>query len=454
MNAALRDLRFLIVEDMGPVREALKSYLLAIGAVVIDQAVSYHDAVRRIRAFMPDFVICDYVLGNGRTGQQLLDEMRREDLPESVAWIMVTAERGYQQVMAAAECAPDDYILKPYTPDVLDVRIQRVLARKNFFRGFYKARAAGKCDEALGVLAGLESQQPLAGRFRFDILRYRASVLLQAGRCVEAAGQYEAIVAVHPFPWALLGKAQALFEQRKFDLAREAAQTAIDASPQFFVAHDLLAQILVAEGSTVEAQRVLVRAAHATPRNAHRKRGLAQVAAINGDHALAGRALREAMEQDVVGGTSLDDRLQVVRLALRSGDRALAEREFAEIPVGDVMAAGMAIRISFQCLKSCLDAEHGSLSLKRVRDAALKQDWPMSTVLDVVEAALTQDDLMLADAVTMRALQGDSARPLFRAIHELYQGHGMPERFIRARESAARAVVQRRQADAAGVVGE
>jgi DNA-binding response OmpR family regulator len=59
-------------------------------------------------------VLCDYNLGDGMDGQELLERRKTGTLPLSTIWIMITGERKYERVVAAAEMAPDDYILKPF----------------------------------------------------------------------------------------------------------------------------------------------------------------------------------------------------------------------------------------------------------------------------------------------------------------------------------------------------
>ena len=39
--------------------------------------------------------------------------------------MMVTAERTYDRVMSAAELAPDDYLVKPFTEETLRLRLVR-----------------------------------------------------------------------------------------------------------------------------------------------------------------------------------------------------------------------------------------------------------------------------------------------------------------------------------------
>lgn len=43
---------------------------------------------------------------------------------------MTTAEGSYERVVAAAEFAPDDYLLKPFNANNLKERLDRILTKK------------------------------------------------------------------------------------------------------------------------------------------------------------------------------------------------------------------------------------------------------------------------------------------------------------------------------------
>lgn len=113
-------------------RESLRAIAQTVGAFAVDFAPGYQDAIFKIRNNTPDIILCDYMLGDGRSGQQLLEELRRFDLlPDETIFMMVTGEQSYEQVVAAVELVPDDYIIKPFSPDKLLLRLDRVAAKKN-----------------------------------------------------------------------------------------------------------------------------------------------------------------------------------------------------------------------------------------------------------------------------------------------------------------------------------
>jgi CheY-like chemotaxis protein len=69
--------RFLVIDDQPQARDALRTVAQTLGAFAVEFASNYQDAIYRIRNNTPDIILCDYMLGEGRSGQQLLEELRR-----------------------------------------------------------------------------------------------------------------------------------------------------------------------------------------------------------------------------------------------------------------------------------------------------------------------------------------------------------------------------------------
>ena len=111
---------FLVVDDVASMRSSLRNTISTLGGTRIDMAGNGIEAINRLEQLAYDIILCDYDLGGGKDGQQLLEEaIRRKLLKKSTIFIMVTAERGYEKVVSAAELAPDDYLIKPFAGEVL-----------------------------------------------------------------------------------------------------------------------------------------------------------------------------------------------------------------------------------------------------------------------------------------------------------------------------------------------
>ena len=131
MAIDLSNKRFLIIDDFGDMRTMIRHMIESYGATEIDMASNGKEAVRLMARHRYDIVLCDYNLGEGQDGQQILEEARHRRLIGLAAlFIMITAENTSQMVMGAVEYYPDDYLSKPFNKLVLKTRLERLLARK------------------------------------------------------------------------------------------------------------------------------------------------------------------------------------------------------------------------------------------------------------------------------------------------------------------------------------
>ena len=142
--SSLRSLTALIVDPHSGMRSSLHNMLNLCGITKIDHAVSSGTAIRSLRNKAYDLIICEYGLGEGQDGQQLLEDLRSNKLiPLWTMFIIVTAERVYERVVSAAELAPNDYILKPFTADTLLDRITRAIEKRATFLPAYELMERG-----------------------------------------------------------------------------------------------------------------------------------------------------------------------------------------------------------------------------------------------------------------------------------------------------------------------
>jgi CheY-like chemotaxis protein len=441
-----KELRYLVIDDQDASRQTLKICIQSMGGFSVDQAQSFNEAHHRMRGQMPDVIICDYILGSGRTGQQLLEDLRRADrLPDTVAFLMVTAERSYEQVVSAVELAPDDYIIKPFSPEMLRTRMDRVIRKKVFFRHFYELKRNGDFGAALAELDTLNNAGD-SKPYRFDVMRARAETLLKADRAQDALDNYTSIVEIHPFPWALAGQARALQQLNRHEEASHVIDGVLAAAPSYFEAYDLKADICCDLGKFDKAQQILQEVAERTPRNWQRKRTLSALAKLNGDFDTAQRLLEEVIASDHVAGVSISDRIELVRTALAGGNKALAEKTLAELTPEEKDALPLEERLSIECLTAMMaGGDAGARGLERIRADLGRAELHGEALLDGVRAALLFSDLQLADLLAEKLLGGLEARRFFRAMREIFCDHDMEDHFRQLQRTVAARRLQRKQ---------
>lgn len=440
-----KELRYLVIEDQEASRKTLQMCIQSMGGTSIDLAATVNDAVHRIQRHMPDVIVCDYILGSGRTGQQLLEDLRRSRrLPHTVAFLMVTAERTYEQVVSAVELAPDDYIIKPFSPETLRTRMERAIRKKLFFHEFHGKNVAGDCVAALAELDALEGTEE-ARQYRFDILRARAETLLAAESFQQAHDCYAAILETYPFPWAQAGHARALRHLARYEEAEQAVDSVLAAAPTYFDAYDLKADICCDLGKFDAAQAILTQVAERTPRNWQRKRNLSGVAKLNGDFETSRKVIEEVIANDHVGGVTIGDRIALVRTALESGDHALAQQTLGELAPAAREALGTEDWLNLECLEAQLEGEAaGARRFDRVRAELRRARLPVECALDAIRAALTFSDRQLADHLADDLLTGREARRSFHAMLDIYRQHGIEEHFRQLQRTAAARLLQKK----------
>ncbi|HEY3218463.1 MAG TPA: response regulator transcription factor [Candidatus Limnocylindria bacterium] len=119
-------MRVLVVDDEPDVR-ALVSTALGYASMPVEviEAADGEQALVMARAAKPDIVVLDLALP-GRDGFSVLEELRRE----STLPIIVLTARGLEHdKIHGLELGADDYMVKPFSPRELVLRIQTVLRR-------------------------------------------------------------------------------------------------------------------------------------------------------------------------------------------------------------------------------------------------------------------------------------------------------------------------------------
>ncbi len=288
-------LRTLVVDDYPGMRNALRLTLSNFGIVKIQTAANAAEALFQIRNKSYDFILCDFNLGEGRDGQQLLEELRHANLiPLETVFMMVTAESYYEKVVATAELAPDDYMIKPFSAEVLRSRLESILLRKRAFREAYRSFAAHDLEAAIAACDALVRDQP---RYVVDALRFKGELLVTLGRFDEAEALYKQVIEMRAIPWARLGLARTLHLLQKDDAAEAELHDVLERAPEMVAAYDLLSDVCAAKKDEAGAQAALERGVAISARTVRRQQKLGELAYANGDLAAARTAFAAAIDK-------------------------------------------------------------------------------------------------------------------------------------------------------------
>lgn len=292
-NVDWAEKNYLVVDDFIGIRQLLRESLRNLGAKNIDQASSGGEAMGLLARIRYDVVLCDYNLGEGKNGQQVLEEARLRNLlmPSSV-WMMVSAEKSVESVMGAAEHQPDAYLIKPITEGVLLTRLNRVWHKKQVFKMIDLAyaekdylRAAKLCD------AQIEIDQV----HQIELLRMKAALMLKSGELDKAREAYERVMQEREYQWARAGLAKIRMANGEFEQARQIFQGVIADNRYYIDAYDQLAAAYQHMGQAEEACNVLERAARLSPNSVPRQKSLGQVSLTLGNIGMAEKAFRKCI---------------------------------------------------------------------------------------------------------------------------------------------------------------
>lgn len=326
----LRTRSYLLIEDFEAMRSVLKSLLMRCGAQRVDTANDGREATRMLQGKTYDIVMCDYDLGPGKNGQQLLEEARLKGWigPASV-WLMITAEKTSDMVSVAAEDAPDDYLLKPITESLLQTRLLRLVDRKAALAGIAVAMKAQDWRQALQLC---KDQLAAGTKNVAEVLRLQALLHQKLDEWPKARAVYEAVLQRGPVAWAKLGLARVYLHENQLASARTMLQDTVRDHPQYLEAYDQLAGVLSAQGQGQEQLAVLERAAGISPNSAARQAALGKAALQQGQRDTAERAFTRSMklaEHSAV--EQIEPFLGMARLHSEGGNPAEAQQVLAAL---------------------------------------------------------------------------------------------------------------------------
>lgn len=329
-SADLSDKRVLIVDRHPAARDSLRLMLANLGITKVHGAGSSQEVLRQARGNTFDIIFSDYMLEDGRDGQQLLEELRLQKLvPLSTVFMIVTSERGYHNVIGVAELAPDDYLIKPFTGDQLQARLGKALFRKNEIAQILRNMDNGAYQKAL---TACNDYIEAGGEFIVDVLRIKGEMLNALGRFDEAITHFREVLGMRPLPWAKMGLANALRAKDQLPEAELLAREVIADHKHFLAAHDFLAGVLQQSGKLVDAQAALIEAAKISPHNTLRQRVVGDIAVRTGDLETAERAYQTALNR-TRGSTlsSADDYANLSRVLIQQNKTTQARSVAQEL---------------------------------------------------------------------------------------------------------------------------
>jgi two-component system chemotaxis response regulator CheY len=109
-------------------RKVIRNLLKQVGYENIVEAEDGVIALKTLKSQKIDLVVSDWNMPN-MTGLELLKAVRADEDLKSTPFLMVTAEALQDNVIAAVKAGVSNYIVKPFTAEVLNDKITKILEK-------------------------------------------------------------------------------------------------------------------------------------------------------------------------------------------------------------------------------------------------------------------------------------------------------------------------------------
>ena len=123
-----KNIKILVVDDFATMRKVIRNLLKQVGYENIVEAEDGVLALRVLKSQKIDLVISDWNMPN-MTGLELLKAVRADEDLKTTPFLMVTAEALQDNVIAAVKAGVSNYIVKPFTAEVLNEKITKILEK-------------------------------------------------------------------------------------------------------------------------------------------------------------------------------------------------------------------------------------------------------------------------------------------------------------------------------------
>ncbi len=123
-------MKLLVVDDSSTMRRIIKNTLARLGHKEVIEAENGAEAWKQLEENKDiDVLITDWNMPE-MNGLELVKKVRSKDEYEDMPIIMVTTEGGKAEVITALKAGVNNYIVKPFTPQVLKEKLEDVLGVK------------------------------------------------------------------------------------------------------------------------------------------------------------------------------------------------------------------------------------------------------------------------------------------------------------------------------------
>lgn len=136
--------RLLIIEDNADIRQYIGS--LFEGEFAIEEAGNGEEGIRAAHEQTPDLIICDIMMPV-KDGLDCCRELKESPQTASIPILMLTAKSEDSDVIQALGIGADDYMMKPFNPEMLKSRVRNLIRQRERLKRLYAGTLRLKTEE-------------------------------------------------------------------------------------------------------------------------------------------------------------------------------------------------------------------------------------------------------------------------------------------------------------------
>ena len=122
-----KNMKILIVDDFSTMRRIIRNILKQLEFINVEEAEDGSVAFEKLKDADYDLLITDWNMPN-MTGLDLLKEIRANEKLKDLKVLLVTAVAEKENIIQAAQAGANEYVVKPFTADVLGQKINKIFA--------------------------------------------------------------------------------------------------------------------------------------------------------------------------------------------------------------------------------------------------------------------------------------------------------------------------------------
>ncbi|RJQ55769.1 MAG: chemotaxis protein CheY [Nitrospiraceae bacterium] len=121
-------MKILVVDDFSTMRRIVKNLLRQLGYENIEEAEDGAQAFTKLKQGGFGFVVSDWNMPN-MDGLELLKNVRSDPELKDIPILMVTAEAEKEKVITAIQAGVNNYVVKPFTGEILKEKMDKIFER-------------------------------------------------------------------------------------------------------------------------------------------------------------------------------------------------------------------------------------------------------------------------------------------------------------------------------------